>query len=67
MLLTGQDNDTNLFVEAQLLRSDNEVALPQCVDGNRVVRISNGVFATFKKLKILSTSQQQGMAYLSFF
>jgi len=61
MLLTGQDNDTNLFVEAQLLRSDNEVALPQCVDGNRVVRISNGVFATFKKLKILSTSQQQGM------
>jgi hypothetical protein len=25
MLLSGQDNDSNLFVEATLLRSDNEV------------------------------------------
>ncbi|ELR15892.1 IPT/TIG domain containing protein [Acanthamoeba castellanii str. Neff] len=63
MLLSGQDNDSNLFVEATLLRSDNETPLPQCVDGNRIVRITNGVFAAFKKLKILSTSQQQGTLF----
>eukprot|EP00005_Dracoamoeba_jomungandri_P006015 CAMPEP_0174262348 /NCGR_PEP_ID=MMETSP0439-20130205/12922_1 /TAXON_ID=0 /ORGANISM="Stereomyxa ramosa, Strain Chinc5" /LENGTH=563 /DNA_ID=CAMNT_0015347043 /DNA_START=89 /DNA_END=1780 /DNA_ORIENTATION=- len=63
MLLSGQDNDANLFVEATLLRSDNETSLSQCIDGNRIVRISNGVFATFKKLKILSTSQQQGTLF----
>jgi hypothetical protein len=28
MLLSGQDNDSNLFVEATLLRSDNEVRAP---------------------------------------
>jgi hypothetical protein len=63
MLLAGLDNDANLFVEATLLRSDNETALPQCLDGNRIVRITNGVFASFKKLKILSTSQQQGTLF----
>ncbi|KAL6078159.1 DNA repair protein rad10 domain-containing protein, variant 2 [Balamuthia mandrillaris] len=63
MLLMGQDNDSNLFVEAQLIRSDNEQPLPRAVDGNRIVRISNGIFATFKKLKILSTSQQQGTLF----
>lgn len=54
---------SNLFVEATLLRSDSEVELPLCIEGNRIVRISNGVFATFKKLKILSTSQQQGTLF----
>lgn len=55
--------NTNLFVEATLLRSDSDVELPLCIEGNRIVRISNGVFATFKKLKILSTSQQQGTLF----
>jgi hypothetical protein len=63
MLISGQDSDSNLFVEATLLRSDNELPLPQCMDGNRIVRITNGIFATFKKLKILSTSQQQGTLF----
>jgi len=54
-----------LFVEATLLRGDNGVPLPKCIDGNCVVRferrsrsMNEGLFATFKKLKILSTSQQ---------
>jgi hypothetical protein len=55
--------NSNLFVEATLLRSDSDVELPLCIEGNRIVRISNGVFATFKKLKILSTSQQQGTLF----
>jgi len=30
-----------------------------CLDGNRTIRITPGVFSTFRKLKILATSQQQ--------
>eukprot|EP01121_Diplochlamys_sp_Union-15-3_P012034 TRINITY_DN3551_c0_g2_i1.p1 TRINITY_DN3551_c0_g2~~TRINITY_DN3551_c0_g2_i1.p1 ORF type:complete len:643 (-),score=86.60 TRINITY_DN3551_c0_g2_i1:185-2065(-) len=65
MLETQPPNDSssNYFVEASLLRSDSDVELPLCLDGNRVVRISTGVFASFKKLKILSTSQQQGTLF----
>lgn len=65
LIITGpQDiSNSNLFVEATLLRSDSDVELSQCLEGNRIVRISNGVFATFKKLKILSTSQQQGTLF----
>ncbi len=65
-MLVGANADTsntNLFVEATLLRSDSDAELPQSIEGNRIVRISNGVFATFKKLKILSTSQQQGTLF----
>jgi hypothetical protein len=57
--LNSDNSNNNLFVEANLLRSDSDVELPLCIDGNRIQRISNGVLATFKKLKILSTSQQQ--------
>lgn len=68
MLVVGNMNGdvtatNNLFVEASLLRSDSDVELPLCIEGTKVVRISNGVFATFKKLKILSTSQQQGTLF----
>eukprot|EP01120_Amphizonella_sp_Union-15-10_P003169 TRINITY_DN1354_c0_g1_i1.p1 TRINITY_DN1354_c0_g1~~TRINITY_DN1354_c0_g1_i1.p1 ORF type:complete len:612 (-),score=110.23 TRINITY_DN1354_c0_g1_i1:173-2008(-) len=59
----ANENSNNLFVEASLLRSDSDVELPLCLDGNRIIRISGGVFATFKKLKILSTSQQQGTLF----
>jgi len=59
--LSHLDLDT-LFVEASLRRGDNGKKLPECIDGICVVRFerinSYGVFATFKKLKILSTSQQ---------
>jgi len=54
---------SNLFVEATLLRSDSDVELNQILDGSKVIRISTGVFATFKKLKILSTTQQQGTLF----
>eukprot|EP01117_Protostelium_nocturnum_P010524 TRINITY_DN3790_c0_g1_i1.p1 TRINITY_DN3790_c0_g1~~TRINITY_DN3790_c0_g1_i1.p1 ORF type:complete len:537 (-),score=172.27 TRINITY_DN3790_c0_g1_i1:220-1830(-) len=66
VMLIGGNADTinnNLFVEASLMRSDSDVELPTCIEGNRIIRISNGVFATFKKLKILSTSQQQGTLF----
>jgi hypothetical protein len=33
------------------------------LDGSKTIRISSGVFAVFKKLKILSTSQQQGTLF----
>eukprot|EP01133_Synstelium_polycarpum_P007878 gene7878-9248_t len=52
-------NLSNFFVEASLLRNDNQVELATCLDGNKISRISNGIFAPFKKLKILSTTQQQ--------
>jgi hypothetical protein len=54
---------SNYFVEASLVRSDSDAELPACIDGTRVERVSNGVFATFKKLKLLSTSQQQGTLF----
>ncbi|PRP79773.1 hypothetical protein PROFUN_12635 [Planoprotostelium fungivorum] len=66
VMLVGGASDAvnnNLFVEASLMRSDSDVELPTCIEGNRIVRISNGVFAVFKKLKILSTSQQQGTLF----
>lgn len=59
----GEGVLSNLFVEASMLRSDSDVELSQCLEGNRIVRITNGVFATFKKLKILSTTQQQGTLF----
>eukprot|EP01114_Cavostelium_apophysatum_P000251 TRINITY_DN10242_c0_g1_i1.p1 TRINITY_DN10242_c0_g1~~TRINITY_DN10242_c0_g1_i1.p1 ORF type:complete len:534 (-),score=148.30 TRINITY_DN10242_c0_g1_i1:264-1865(-) len=54
---------TNLFVECTLLRSDSDVEIPLSIEGNKVVRIANGNFAIFKKLKILSTSQQLGTLF----
>ncbi|KAL6068917.1 IPT/TIG domain containing protein [Balamuthia mandrillaris] len=63
-----EDQPVNLsgyFVEATLLRGDNGTPIPQCLDGSCIVRFERttwgdpcGVYATFKKLKILSTSQQ---------
>lgn len=51
------------FVEATLLRDDNKVELPSQLDGTRTARLTNSVFATFKKLKIMSTSQQVGTKF----
>lgn len=53
-----------LFVEASLVRSDTGAPVAKCLDGNSMTRFersswNGGVLtATFKKLKILSTSQQ---------
>jgi hypothetical protein len=65
MLLGSAAADTtlNLFVEATLMRSDSDKELPSVLEGNKVIRISQGVFATFKRLKVLSTSQQQGTLF----
>ncbi|KAH3766064.1 calcium-activated BK potassium channel [Pelomyxa schiedti] len=53
----------NLFIEATLWRSDNDTELPTYLEGTKVVKISTGVFASFKKLKILCTTQQQGTQF----
>ncbi|KYR01171.1 IPT/TIG domain-containing protein [Tieghemostelium lacteum] len=53
------ENLSNYFVEATLLRNDNHAEIANFLDGNKISRISNGTFAPFKKLKILTTSQQQ--------
>lgn len=65
IMLIGGNPDastSNLFIETTLLRSDTEQELSQSIEGTKIVRIQ-GVIATFKKLKILSTSQQQGTLF----
>jgi hypothetical protein len=57
-----------LFLEASLVRSDTGAPVAKCLDGNSMARFersswNGGVLtATFKKLKILSTSQQLQVA-----
>eukprot|EP01124_Arcella_intermedia_P006795 TRINITY_DN14095_c0_g1_i1.p1 TRINITY_DN14095_c0_g1~~TRINITY_DN14095_c0_g1_i1.p1 ORF type:complete len:701 (-),score=105.90 TRINITY_DN14095_c0_g1_i1:119-2221(-) len=65
IILIGPDSEAHndFFVEASLLRSDANVDLPMCLDGTRVVRIVPGQSTTFKRLKILSTTQQQGTLF----
>ena len=63
ILLEGDGDDKdNLFVESILVRQDSEEELP-CFDGNKKLKIAPGAFATFKKLKITSTSQQIGTKF----
>jgi IPT/TIG domain len=61
--LQSADEACNLFVECTLVRSDSLVELAKCLDGTKSVRLVNGSFATFTKLKIRSTSQQQGTQF----
>lgn len=62
-----------LFVEASLVRSDTGAPVAKCLDGNSMTRFersswNGGVLtATFKKLKILSTSQQLQVPHTTFF
>jgi hypothetical protein len=53
-------HDFGFFVEASLIRSDNNTELPSTLEGTKVIRIDPGKMASFKKLKILSTTQQIG-------
>lgn len=53
----------NLFVEASVIRADSEKELPLCLDGSRVIRIQAGALATYRKLKILATTAQQGCLF----
>jgi hypothetical protein len=52
--------DFGFFIEASLIRSDNNTELPSTLEGTKVIRIEPGKMASFKKLKILSTTQQIG-------
>lgn len=64
MLEAGNDTSVDLFVEVSLVRADSEQELSaDLLEGVRLVNISNGVFATFKKLKINHTSQMQGCQF----
>jgi hypothetical protein len=59
VLLEGAAPGTNFFVEVTLCTNDSEESL-SCLSGAGRLRISNGLFASFKKLKVTSTSQQIG-------
>jgi len=50
-------------VSVTLTREDSQQELPHCLEGTQVVRVGQGNFATFTKLKIQSTSQQQGTSF----
>src|SRR3546814_1093482 len=65
MLLSGQDNDSNLFVEATLLRSDNEVKGPypqrseeHTSELQSLMRISYAVFCWKKKTNKIKIKHQ---------
>jgi len=62
MLESGQDVGANLFVDVQLVRADTQEVM-SCIEGTLTVRISNGIFAQFKKVKIMATSQMHGCLY----
>ena len=54
------EKEKNLYVDASLIRSDTEDEIKHSsLEGTRIVRVT-GNFATFKKLKIMTTSQMQG-------
>jgi len=59
--------DLGFFVEASLIRSDNSSDLPSTLEGTKIIRIEPGKMASFKKLKILSTTQQIGSLSLFLF
>jgi hypothetical protein len=59
VMLEGAAPGANFFVEVTLCTNDGEEPL-SCLTGAAKTRISNGLYATFKKLKVNSTSQQIG-------
>jgi hypothetical protein len=48
------------FIEVSLIRSDDNTDLPSTLEGTKLIRIEPGQTTSFKKLKILSTTQQIG-------
>eukprot|EP01128_Nolandella_sp_AFSM9_P005029 TRINITY_DN2373_c0_g1_i1.p1 TRINITY_DN2373_c0_g1~~TRINITY_DN2373_c0_g1_i1.p1 ORF type:complete len:626 (-),score=118.45 TRINITY_DN2373_c0_g1_i1:8-1885(-) len=65
VMLSGPDQpgSQNFFCEATIVRADNGEELPLCLDGSKMIRVQVGVFATFRKLKILATTAQQGCLF----
>lgn len=56
-------NESNLFVEASLIRADTGENAKRCLEGTVVVKMTSSTAAEFRKLKILSTTQQQGTLF----
>ena len=56
-------NASNLFVEASLIRADTGENAKRCLEGTVVVKMTSNTAAEFRKLKILSTTQQQGTLF----
>lgn len=54
---------SNLFVEASLIRADTGESAKRCLEGTVVVKMTSCTAAEFRKLKILSTTQQQGTLF----
>jgi len=63
ILLGPETNGHDFFVEASLIRADTNTELPMCLEGMRMIQIIPGQFSIFKRLKILSTTQQQGTLF----
>jgi len=64
VLLTGPGGKLGdqLYVQSSMLRGDSEAEL-DFLDGKKIIQISTEYPAIFKKLKIVSTSQQQGTLF----
>ncbi len=62
VMLEGAEAGANFFVDVTLCTADSEDALA-CFSGNTKTKISNGLFATFNRLKITSTTQQIGALF----
>lgn len=63
--LSAKSHEEGVFVEASVVRNDNGDPLDRAIDGQATARLersgwNSGVYtATFKKLKLLTTSQQR--------
>jgi hypothetical protein len=58
--VTDKSRELGFFVEATLIRGDNNSELPSVLDGTKIIRIEPGKMANFNKLKINMTTQQIG-------
>ena len=59
-LISWEDDDVTLVVEASAVRSDTEEPLLDSLEGNKIACISKDTFASFSKLKISHTSRKIG-------
>jgi hypothetical protein len=56
----SQQQKACLFVEVTAEAAESHTELPQCLDGQLRMNVAPGSFAQFKKLRLLTTSTQQG-------
>jgi len=62
VMLVGDQkmNDGNLYVVPTLIRCDTFQEEPKFITGNKPVRVTSGRVVSFRKLKVTTTSHQQG-------